>query len=76
MGKLLTPLAIALILAVLYGHIHRYYFYTGRRRRKPGAHRYSEANCINMMWATVTPIEGESRKVPIWGYRPLEMGLL
>ena len=76
MEKLLTPLAIALILAVLGGILHNYWFYDGKRRRVPGQHRYREADCVNMMWAKVTPLDGDSYNVPIWGYRPLELGSL
>ena len=76
MEKLLAPLTIALILAVLGGHLYNRFFYNGRRRRVPGQHRYREADCINMMWAKVTPLDGNSYEVAIWGYRPLEMGAL
>lgn len=73
MEKLLTPLTIALIMAVLGGHIYRYMFYKGGKRRVPGQHRYNE-DCVNTFWARVTPTDAEPYEVPMWGYMKLEMG--
>ena len=75
MEKLLTPLAIAMILAVFGGIIHNYWFYDGKRRRVPGQHRYGEAVCVNTFWARVVPLEGAEYKVAMWGYQPLELGM-
>jgi hypothetical protein len=75
MEKLLTPLTIALILAVLGGHIYKYLFYGGKRRRVPGQHRYREADCVNTFWARVTPLEGDEYSVAMWGRKPLELGI-
>ena len=74
MEKLLTPLAIAIIAMLLGGHIYNRFFYSGKRRRVAGQHRYSEADCVNTFWAKVTPSEGDSYKVAMWGYQPLELG--
>lgn len=76
MEKLLTPLAVTLIVAVLGVMIYNHFFYAGKRRRVPGQHRYNEADCVNMMWAKVQPAEGDSYSVPIWGFKPLELGAL
>lgn len=74
MGKLLTPLIIAMILALLGGHIYNRFFYAGKRRRVAGQHRYSEATCQNTFWAKVTPTGGGAYSVPMWGFKPLELG--
>lgn len=65
-------IAVAALGAMIY---HRF-FYAGKRRRVPGQHRYREADCVNMLWATVKPAQGSTYSVPIWGYAKLEMGVL
>ena len=69
----LTSLAVTLIIAVLGAWIYHQFFYNGKRRRKPGGHRFDE-NCINMMWATVRPTADHATwyQVPIFGRLPLE----
>lgn len=71
MEKLLTPLAITMILLLLGTTVYRHLFYDGKRRRVPGQHRYDEKTCVNMMWATVKLSNGDSYEVPIWGYQSL-----
>lgn len=74
MEKLLTPLTIALILAVLGGNLYVYLFYKGFRRRVPGQHRYRD-DCVNTFWARVTPTDADEYQVPMWGYQKLELGM-
>jgi len=76
MDKLLSPLAVTLIVAVLGAMIYNHFFYAGKRRRVPGQHRYSEADCVNTFWAKVTPSNGDEYEVAMWGFKPLELGVL